>query len=53
MFAPTYMGDNDFFQMLSLHLSQRSMGLRPVFFVPCTLLRTWGTREEDRSTVYC
>jgi hypothetical protein len=51
--------DNDFFQMLSLQVSTWPLpvsnspfarivgaleGLRPVFFVPCTLVRTWGTR---------
>jgi hypothetical protein len=50
--------ENGFFQMLSLHgtrisalnsslfarKQERSNGLRPVFFGPCTLGRTWGTR---------
>jgi hypothetical protein len=29
---------------------KRSKGLRPVFFVPRTLRRTWGTRPELRRT---
>src|SRR5271170_3566308 len=26
---------------------ERWKGLRPVFFVPCTLWRTWGTRPDS------
>jgi hypothetical protein len=58
MFAPAYMGRKRIFQMLSLQVrgslllaavfvlasQDRWKGLRPVFFGPCTLGRTWGTR---------
>ena len=62
MFAPAYMGRKRIFPMLSI-LAQRffgpateffphnrsvGRGLRRVLFVPCTLLRTWGTRLQSR-----
>jgi hypothetical protein len=28
------------------HIAKAFEGLRPVFFGPCTLVRTWGTRPE-------
>jgi hypothetical protein len=39
--------------VLFVRMTQRSMGLRPVFFVPCTLVRTWGTRRNLLSGVTC
>jgi len=52
--------------MLSLHAEQflplatlflpaepkRSKGLRPVFFGPCTLGRTWGTRPGKQAWLF-
>jgi hypothetical protein len=68
MFAPAYMGRKRIFQMLSLQvrgslllaavfllaMQDRWKGLRPVFFGPCTLGRTWGTRPGGglRSLLY-
>ncbi len=34
----------DFGRSLFAGVARRWMGLRPVFFGPCTLRRTWGTR---------
>ena len=33
-------------------LQKRSKELRPVFFSPCTLGRTWGTRPVKRASVF-
>jgi hypothetical protein len=30
-------------------MEERWMGLRPVFFGPCTLVRTWGTIQRISS----
>jgi hypothetical protein len=66
MFAKAYMGRGRILPMLSLHAQGLSLlaavfsphsksvgkGLRPVFFGPCTLGRTWGTRPGKRASFF-
>src|SRR6266550_4610474 len=55
------MGRKRILPMLSFHgqgllffaaLQKHSKELRPVFFSPCTLGRTWGTRPGKRASVF-
>jgi hypothetical protein len=66
MFAGAYMGRKRCFQMLSVHctrilalgrcffcyLTEALEGAAPIFFGPCTLWRTWGTRPGARASVF-
>jgi hypothetical protein len=46
--------DDDFVEVLKKNIQNKLalMGLRPVFFRPCTLGRTWGTRPEKRASFF-